>query len=137
MTARVEKNGLKIDKALHDFIVEQAIPGTGVNADAFFAAFGAAANELAVTNRALLAKRDALQEKLDGWYRENGAPSDMGAYKDFLKEIGYLLPEGPDFSVDTTNVDPEIASVAGPQLVVPIMNARFALNAANARWGSL
>ena len=137
MTARVEKNGLKIDKDLHDFIVQKAIPGTGVDAEAFFAAFGKAANALAVKNRALLAKRDAMQEKLDAWYRDNGAPSDMEAYKAYLKEIGYLLPEGPAFSVDTTNVDPEIAAVAGPQLVVPIMNARFALNAANARWGSL
>ncbi|TIQ61516.1 MAG: malate synthase G, partial [Mesorhizobium sp.] len=88
-------------------------------------------------NRALLAKRDAMQKKLDGWYRENGAPLDMEAYKNFLKEIGYLVPEGPAFSVSTEHVDPEIAVVAGPQLVVPVMNARYALNAANARWGSL
>ena len=137
MTGRVTRNGLQIDRQLHDFIVERAMPGTGVEPDAFFAGFGAAVADLAPKNRALLAKRDALQAKLDAWYRENGAPADMDAYKDFLREIGYLLPEGPAFQVETSNVDPEIAAVAGPQLVVPIMNARFALNAANARWGSL
>src|SRR6218665_1998194 len=132
-----EKAGLSIDSALYDFIVTEALPGTGVDAERYFADFSAIVHDLAPENRALLAKRDALQEKLDAWYRANGAPSDMAAYEAFLREIGYLLPEGGDFSVTTDNVDPEIASLAGPQLVVPVMNARYALNAANARWGSL
>ena len=133
----IEKAGLSIDSALHDFIVTEALPGTGVDAERFFTDFSAIVHDLAPENRALLAKRDALQEKIDAWYRANGAPSDMAAYEAFLREIGYLLPEGGDFTVTTDNVDPEIASLAGPQLVVPVMNARYALNAANARWGSL
>ena len=135
--SRIEKNGLLIDSALHDFIVTEALPGTGVDADRFFSEFSAIVHDLAPENRALLAKRDAMQEKIDAWYRENGAPSDMAVYEAFLREIGYLLPEGPDFAVSTANVDAEIATIAGPQLVVPVMNARYALNAANARWGSL
>lgn len=137
MTDRVEIAGLRIARELHDFVVNEALPGTGIAADAFWNGFSAIVHDLAPKNRALLAKRDAMQEKLDAWYRANGAPIDMEAYKTFLKEIGYLVPEGPAFSVSTDNVDPEIAVVAGPQLVVPVMNARYALNAANARWGSL
>lgn len=133
----VEAHGLSIDKRLYDFIVSQAIPGTQVDADAFFAGFSRIVHDLAPKNRALLAKRDDLQAQIDAWYRENGAPSDLGAYESFLRDIGYLLPEGPDFKIETANVDPEISSIAGPQLVVPVMNARYALNAANARWGSL
>jgi len=132
-----EKAGLSIDSALYDFLVNEALPGTGVDAERYFADFSAIVHDLAPENRALLKKRDALQEKLDAWYRENGAPSDMAAYEAFLREIGYLLSEGGAFKVTTKNVDPEIASLAGPQLVVPVMNARYALNAANARWGSL
>ncbi|RUX74778.1 malate synthase G [Mesorhizobium sp. M7A.F.Ca.CA.004.08.2.1] len=137
MTDRIEIAGLRIARELHEFVAREALPGTGVEADAFWNGFSAIIHDLAPKNRALLAKRDAIQEQIDGWYREHGAPVDMEAYKGFLKEIGYLVPEGPAFSVSTDNVDPEIADVAGPQLVVPVMNARYALNAANARWGSL
>jgi len=135
--SRIEKNGLAFDAGLYEFLVKEALPATPVDPDAYFAAFAAIVNELAPENRALLAKRDRFQEQLDDWYRNNGAPVDMAGYEAFLREIGYILPEGPAFSVTTDNVDPEIAEVAGPQLVVPVMNARYALNAANARWGSL
>lgn len=137
MTDRIEIAGLRIARELHDFVAGEALPGTGIEAADFWNGFSAIVHDLGTKNRALLAKRDAMQEKLDGWYRDHGAPVDMEAYKAFLKEIGYLVPEGPAFSVSTDNVDPEIAVVAGPQLVVPVMNARYALNAANARWGSL
>ncbi len=133
----IEKNGLKIDADLHDFLVNEALPGTGVDADAYFTAFAEIFKDLTPINKALLAKRDAMQEKLDAWYKENGAPVDLDVYEAFLREIGYILPEGDAFAVSTANVDPEIAEIAGPQLVVPISNARYALNAANARWGSL
>ncbi|WP_018099405.1 malate synthase G [Sinorhizobium meliloti] len=135
--ADVEKNGLTIERRLYDFLLKEAMPGTGVDPDRFFSALSALVHDLAPKNCALLVRRDELQAKLDAWYREHGAPVDIEAYESFLQEIGYLLPEGPDFSVSTTNVDPEIATIAGPQLVVPVMNARYALNAANARWGSL
>ncbi len=134
---RVESHGLSIDQSLYDFLIKQALPGTETDPERFFTGFSALVHELGPKNRLLLARRDELQEKLDAWYRENGAPTDMGAYEQFLREIGYLLPEGEDFSVTTADVDPEIAEIAGPQLVVPVMNARYALNAANARWGSL
>lgn len=134
---RIETYGLKIDADLHRFLMEEAMPGTGVDAEHFFAELSALVHDLAPKNRALLAKRDDLQAKLDAWYKQNGAPSDMETYQAFLRDIGYLLPEGGEFSVSTANVDPEIATIAGPQLVVPVMNARYALNAANARWGSL
>ena len=137
MENRVETHGLKVARELHDFVSREAIPGTGIDADALWRDFAAILSELAPKNRALLARRDELQQQIDRWYRDNGAPSDMAAYEAFLREIGYLLPEGPAFAVTTENVDPEIASIAGPQLVVPVMNARYALNAANARWGSL
>ncbi|KQV20243.1 malate synthase G [Rhizobium sp. Root1203] len=135
--SRIVKNGLAIEAVLHAFLVNEALPGLQVDAETFFADFSSIVHDLAPKNRELLAKRDALQLRIDDWYRQHGAPTDVEAYQAFLREIGYLLPEGSDFQVSTTNVDPEIASIAGPQLVVPVMNARYALNAANARWGSL
>ena len=135
--SRIDKNGLQIEPVLYDFLVKEALPGSGVDPDTFFSGFSAIVHDLAPKNRDLLAKRDRMQAALDDWYRKNGAPVDMAAYEAFLRQIGYIIPEGPAFTVSTANVDAEIASIAGPQLVVPVMNARYALNAANARWGSL
>ncbi|GAA0605521.1 malate synthase G [Craurococcus roseus] len=138
MADTVEVAGLKVAGALHAFMENEALPGTGVEPARFWSSFAAIVRDLAPENAALLRKRDELQAKLDAWHREHPAkPVDLQAYTAFLREIGYLLPEGPDFHVGTTGVDAEIARVAGPQLVVPVSNARYALNAANARWGSL
>jgi malate synthase len=133
----VEQHGLKIDRQLYDFLLTEALPGTGIAPDHYFKSLSDIIHDLEPKNRALLQKRDALQMKLDDWYRKNGAPSDMARYETFLRDIGYIVPEGAPFTIGTDNVDPEISRIAGPQLVVPVMNARYALNAANARWGSL
>jgi malate synthase len=135
---RIEKFGLKVARPLHDMIEREALPSAGVASDTFWQGLSGIVHDLGPENRALLAKREQLQARIDAWHRERrGQPHDAAAYKAFLSEIGYLVPEGPDFSIDTANVDPEISSTPGPQLVVPVMNARYALNAANARWGSL
>ena len=138
MTQRTEKNGLQIASEMVTFIEAKALPGTGVSADTFWSGFSDLVHELGPKNRDLLQVREDMQAKIDAWHKERaGQDHDAVAYTAFLREIGYLVPEGPAFSIDTAGVDPEIASVPGPQLVVPITNARFALNAANARWGSL
>lgn len=138
MSQRVQTGGLQVAEVLYNFVNQQVIPGTGVTEEQFWSGLDAIVHDLAPKNRALLAKRDAIQEQIDQWHRDNRANGfDFAKYKSFLQEIGYLLPEGEDFSATTSNVDPEMATMAGPQLVVPVMNARFALNAANARWGSL
>ena len=136
MVERIEKHGLQVDRKLADFIEGHAIVGTGVDADAFWAGLSGIVHDLGPRNRALLEMREDIQEQIDQWHKANRG-ADAATYQAFLREIGYLVPTGPDFAIETTNVDPEIASIAGPQLVVPITNARFALNAANARWGSL
>ena len=138
MINRSERAGLQVATNLVDLVEHKVLPGTGRDADAFWSSFADILADLAPKNQKLLAKRQDLQQKITEWHAERiGQPHDGAAYHAFLTEIGYLAPEGPAFKIDTQNVDPEIASIAGPQLVVPVMNARFALNAANARWGSL
>ncbi|MDZ4068384.1 MAG: malate synthase G, partial [Tabrizicola sp.] len=138
MAERLDRSGLQVDAVLARFVEDEALPGTGLEAAKFWSGLAGMLANFAPQNRALLAKRDDLQAKIDVWHvARRGQPHDHGAYKAFLAEIGYLLPEGPAFSIETTNVDPEVAKVPGPQLVVPVTNARYALNAANARWGSL
>jgi malate synthase len=135
---RVSVHGLKVAKTLYEFIDAEALPGTGIEASAFWQGLDRIVHHFGPRNRALLQRRDALQAQIDDWHRaRRGQPFDETAHRSFLAQIGYLVPEGPPFRVDTANVDAEIAAVAGPQLVVPISNARYALNAANARWGSL
>ncbi|HPA39434.1 MAG TPA: malate synthase G, partial [Phenylobacterium sp.] len=131
-------SALSVDDLLKSFVEQDLLPGTGVSADAFWTALEAVLTEFGEKNAALLARRDELQQKVDAyWTARRGKPVDVAEETAFLKEIGYLLPEPADFQIDVANVDPEIASIAGPQLVVPVSNGRYALNAANARWGSL
>jgi len=138
MTEMIEKNGLRIAAELVRFVEDRALPGTGLDVAAFWNGFAAIFTQFAPRNAALLAKRDVLQEKLDAWHEARaGKPIDMAEYTAFLGEIGYLVPEPAPFAIGSQNVDAELATLAGPQLVVPVLNARFLLNAANARWGSL
>ena len=138
MSAYVEAGGLKIAKVIHELVAQQIAPGTGIDPEHLWSALAGIVRDLGPRNRELLEERDALQAKIDAWLQENpDAATNPGAQRAFLTEIGYLVPEGPDFEVTTANVDVEIATLAGPQLVVPVDNARYALNAANARWGSL
>ncbi|KUR72778.1 malate synthase G [Novosphingobium fuchskuhlense] len=138
MSRYVERSGLQVAGVLADFIETRALPGTGLTADAFWAGAAGIFAQFAPRNAALLAKREDLQAKIDAWHKDRaGQPQDIEAYKAFLTEIGYLVPEPAPFTVAPQNVDAELAVTAGPQLVVPILNARFLLNAANARWGSL
>ena len=138
MTNRMEKNGLHVAKELVDFTEQVLLPDSGIEPRDFWFGLAKIINDLAPQNKELLLKRDAIQAKIDAWHLERkGQEHDKSAYKSFLMEIGYLVPEGEAFQIETAGVDPEIASIAGAQLVVPVSNARFALNAANARWGSL
>jgi malate synthase len=138
MTDRTTVHGLQVATNLHRFIEDQVLPGTGIDAATFWKGFDAIVSDLAPRNIALLAERDRLQTELDTWHKANPGPiKDMVAYRGFLEKIGYLVPQPADVKVTTANVDDELATQAGPQLVVPILNARYALNAANARWGSL
>jgi malate synthase len=138
MIERVTAGGLQVAKPLYDLMREEIAPGTGIDPDGIWQSFAEILAELGPRNRALLAERDRLQARLDDWHREHPGPiADMAAYRGFLQEIGYLVPEGGGLAVTTEGLDPEISAIAGPQLVVPVNNARYALNAANARWGSL
>lgn len=138
MSDYIERAGLSVHRELGRFLETRALAGTALKYDEFWQGFAAILEDLTPKNRALLQRRADLQAQLDAWHKaQAGKPVDVAAHRAFLQEIGYLQPEGPDFQIETENVDPEIALLPGPQLVVPIMNARYALNAANARWGSL
>ena len=137
MTARTACNRLQVATPLYQFIETEVLPGSGVDSASFWKGFDALVHDLTPINAALLAQRDLLQTKMDTWHRTHPGPiQDMKAYRAFLTEIGYLAPVPAKASATTTNVDAELALQAGPQLVVPVLNARYALNAANARWGS-
>ena len=138
MTDRVSVGNLRVAKVLYDFVNNEALPGTDIDPDSFWAGVDKVVTDLTPRNQDLLNRRDELQAQIDRWHRQRVIePIDTEAYREFLTEIGYLLPEPDDFGITTSGVDPEITTTAGPQLVVPVTNARFALNAANARWGSL
>ena len=138
MTERIDCYSLKVARPLYALITDEVLPGTGVSPDVFWSGLSDLIHHFGPRNRVLLERRDALQAAIDRWHQSHaGAAFDAQAYQRFLEEIGYLEPEGPDFSIETSGIDPEIAAIPGPQLVVPVMNARYALNAANARWGSL
>ena len=138
MTDRVTVGNLRVAQVLYDFINNEALPGTDVDPDSFWAGVDKVVTDLAPQNQDLLARRDELQAQIDKYHRQHVIePIDPEGYRQFLTDIGYLQPEPADFTITTANVDPEITTTAGPQLVVPVTNARFALNAANARWGSL
>ena len=134
----VESAGIRVAKPLYDFVNDEALPATGISGDAFWSGFAGLLADLAPRCKALLDKRDSIQQQLDTWHQANkGKPADIDGYLNFLRGIGYLVEEPANVAVATSHVDPEIATLAGPQLVVPVTNARYALNAANARWGSL
>ena len=137
MSGRIETNGLSVDADLYSLINEEILPGTEVESEHFWASLAGIVGDLGAKNQALLDKRDDFQKQLDDWHKANPGSPDLDTYRSFLKEIGYLEPEPESFSVTTENVDEEISAIAGPQLVVPVDNARYALNAANARWNSL
>ena len=138
MTDRVPVGNLRVARVLYDFINTEALPGTDIDPDSFWSGVDKVVTDLQPQNQDLLARRDQLQAQIDKWHRHHVIePIDPETYRQFLTEIGYLLPEPDDFTITTSGVDPEITTTAGPQLVVPVLNARFALNAANARWGSL
>ena len=138
MIKRTDCHGLQVDTVLQNFIDDKVLPGTGLTSDAFWKGFAQIANDLAPKNAALLAERDRLQHELDGWHKAHPGPiADVAEYRKFLESVGYLVPVPEQVNVTTENVDAELSVTAGPQLVVPILNARYALNAANARWGSL
>ena len=135
---RVTIGSLSIDPSLEALVREEIMPGLGLDAEDFWKSFSQILNDLTPRNRELLEKRDRIQQQIDDWHlNRKGQPHDPQAYQEFLRSIDYLVPEGPDFKITTTGVDPEISQIPGPQLVVPVSNARYALNAANARWGSL
>ncbi|MDP1729810.1 MAG: malate synthase G [Devosia sp.] len=138
MPNHIEKSGIKVDGLLVDFVEREALPGTGVSADRFWRGLAGLVRDFMPRNRHLLAIRDRMQSQIDDWHREHGpVAADPAGYEAFLRQVGYLVDEPPDFEIETTGLDPEISTLCGPQLVVPVSNARYALNAANARWGSL
>ena len=134
----INKNDLKINSTLFEFINKEAIPGTNIKSEEFWKNFGKVVHELAPINKSLIKKRETIQKKIDDWHKKNGGKDfNKEQYINFLKSISYIIDAKEDFKINTSNVDKEISSIAGPQLVVPVDNARYALNAANARWGSL